>query len=312
MSNIFKKIKTAISDPQKLAIWWLGTPFFHCWSDESYLKLAFKANMGYPLDLDNPKTFSEKLQWLKLHAKKPIYTTMVDKVTAKDYIAERIGEEYIIPTLGVWDSFDDIDFDKLPDKFVLKCTHDSGGLIICKDKSKLDIKAARKKINKCLKRDYFLVHREWPYKDVPKRIIAEQYMEDEVNDALNGGLVDYKFYCFNGFAHSAMVCVDRQTGDTKFYFFDKDWKLVRINPRGAEAPPDFTLPKPACIDKMFELAEELSRGFPYLRVDFYEVNGKIYFGELTFFPASGYNKNILPEAQKQLGDLIDLSLVDSE
>ncbi len=307
---IFKKIWKFLSDPDYRFLLLANLGFYNNMDDEEYLRRKFKAKMGYDLNLDNPITFSEKLQWLKLNARNPIFTTMVDKVAAKDYVAERIGKEYIIPTIGVYDSFDDIDFDKLPDRFVLKCTHDSGGLVICKDKTKLDMKATRKKITACLNRDYYLVHREWPYKDVPKKIICEEYLEDEANNELNGGLVDYKFYCFNGFAHSAMVCVDRHVNDVKFYFFNKEWELMRINPRGAEAPEDFTLPKPKTIDKMFELASELSKGFPYLRVDFYEVNGKIYFGELTFFPSSGFNKNFLPDALVHLGDLIDLSLID--
>ena len=281
--------------------------FFPFVSDEACINILYKGYMGYKPNLKEPKKFSEKLQWIKLHDRNPMYTTMVDKVAAKDYVAERIGAEYIIPTLGVWDRFDDIDFDSLPDKFVLKCSHDSGGLVICNDKSKLDIKAVRKQISACLKRNFYLVGREWPYKDVPRKIICEELLSDE-NSKKNGGLVDYKFYCFNGFAHSTMVCVDRHINDTKFYFFSKDWELMRINPRGAAAPADFTLPKPACIDKMFELASQLSKGFPFLRVDFYEVDGKIYFGELTFFPSSGFNNNLLPETQDIFGDLIDLSL----
>ncbi len=276
-------------------------------SDEKCIRILYRGYMGKELSLDPPVLFSEKLQWLKLHNRNPLYTTMVDKVAAKDYVAEKIGAEYIIPTLGVWDSFDEIDFDKLPDKFVLKCTHDSGGLVICTDKSKLDMKAARKKITDSLRTDFFLVGREWPYKDVPRRIICEKYLEDNANNEMNGGLVDYKFYCFNGFVHSAMVCVDRHINDTKFYFFSKEWELMRINPRGAAAPEGFTVPKPKTIDKMFELASILSSGFPFLRVDFYEVNGKIYFGELTFFPASGFNANLLPETQEYFGSLIDLS-----
>ncbi len=281
--------------------------FFPFVSDETCIKILYKAYMGYKPNLNEPKKFSEKLQWLKLHDRNPMHTTMVDKVAVKEYVAERIGAEYIIPTLGVWDSFDDIDFDSLPDKFVIKCSHDSGGLVICKDKSKLDLKAVKEQLNACLKRDFYLVGREWPYKDVPRRIICEELLSDE-NSEKNGGLVDYKFYCFNGFVHSAMVCIDRHINDTKFYFFNKDWELMRINPRGAEAPADFTLPKPTCIEKMFELASQLSAGFPFLRVDFYDVNGKIYFGELTFFPSSGFNNALLPETQDAFGDLIDLSL----
>ena len=163
-------------------------------SDEKYLKLKFYAIMGYKLDLDNPKTMNEKIQWLKLYYRKPEQTMMADKVAVRDYIAEVLGEEYLIPCLGVWESPDDIDFDALPEKFVLKCNHNSGlGMYVCKDKSKMDVEAVKEELRKGLEQDYYLVHREWPYKDVPRKILAEQFMEDG-----SGGLVDYKFLCFNG------------------------------------------------------------------------------------------------------------------
>ncbi len=187
-------------------------------SDQDYICRKFHAMMGYYPNLDDPQTFNEKLQWLKLHDRKPEYIRMVDKYEAKQYVADIIGKDYIIPTLGVWNSFDEIDFDKLPDQFVLKCTHDSGGLVICKDKRNLDIHAARKKINKCLKRNYFYVGREWPYKDVKPRIIGEPYLEDATEKELR----DYKFYCFNGNVVCVMVALDRNIKDTKFYFFDNN------------------------------------------------------------------------------------------
>ena len=174
-------------------------------SDEQFLKKEFFLAMGKPLDLDNPKTFNEKLQWLKIHNRKPEYTTMVDKYAAKQYVADKIGSQYIIPTLGVWDHFDDIDFDALPDQFVLKCTHDSGGLVICKDKSGLDKKAAKRKIEHCLRRKYYYAHREWPYKDVKPRIIAEKYMTNGTSEELN----DYKLMCFNGKVKETFVCSSR-------------------------------------------------------------------------------------------------------
>ena len=166
--------------------------FFKFMSDEAYLKFMYKLKMKRKLNLSDPQTFNEKLQWLKIYDRKPEYTTMVDKYEAKKYVADIIGEEYIIPTLGVWDRFEDIDFDELPDQFVLKCTHDSGGLVICRDKSKLDLKAAKKKINKSLKRNYYWIGREWPYKNVRPRIIAEKFMTDPTSDDLQ----DYKFFFF--------------------------------------------------------------------------------------------------------------------
>lgn len=412
--------------------------------DRIYLKHRFKSIMGRRLNLKNPKTFNEKLQWLKLYNRNPEYTVMVDKYAAKKYIAERIGGKYIIPTIGVWNSFDEIDFDSLPNQFVLKCTHDSGGLVVCADKSELDIERAKRKIEQSLKQNYYYSGREWPYKHVPHRVIAEQYMADDLWDyslfgfreaprmtlvyserltkaglkevfydeawnhlnvptpahghailpiqrptqyermkklaaeiskqapfvrmdfyeisaqmyfgvltlnssdglaafqpetgdfslgkwtklpsgagyRLDSGdcsiiigsgpnihakaLVDYKFFCFNGVAESVMVCTERETGHPKFYFFDKDWNLKKYNTRGKEASEGFTLPKPDCIDEMFALAEQLSGGIPYVRVDLYCIDGLVYFGEMTFFPDSGLDANVLPESDAHWGDMLQL------
>ena len=252
-------------------------------SDRKVIEKEFKLTFGRKLDLDNPQTFNEKLQWLKLYNRKPIYTTMVDKYEAKKYVADIIGEEYIIPTLGVWDRFEDIDFDALPDQFVLKCTHDSGGLVICKDKSKLDIGKAEKKIKKSLVRDYYLYSREWPYKDVKPRIIAEKYMEDSETQELR----DYKIFCFDGEVKALFIATDRgsQTEETKFDFFDENYNHL---PFTNGHPNAKILPqKPEQFELMKELASKLSEGIPHMRVDFYEVDGKVYFGELTFFHWGG-------------------------
>lgn len=414
-------------------------------SDEKYLQLKFYDAFGRFMDFSNPKTFNEKLQWLKIHNRNPKYTIMVDKYQGKKYIAGIIGNEYIIPTLGIWNHFDEIDFDTLPNQFVLKCTHDSGGLIICPDKKYLDIDAAREKIETSLKNNYYYGGREWPYKNVKPQIIAEQYMADdlrdykiccfdnvprmslvcserltkdgvkedfydeawnprvvqktacgnaiwpmerpkqyelvknlvskisekmpftridfyEINEKVyfgeitfypessfedfmpnewdlrlgewikmpNGGyrlnsdvcsiifsdaalnnkktkaLVDYKFFCFDGVAESVMVCTERETGHPKFYFFDKDWKLKRYNIRGKEAPEGFTLPKPDCIDEMFSIAQKLSQGIPYVRVDLYCIDGLVYFGEMTFYPDSGFDVNLLEESDKYWGKILVL------
>ena len=275
--------------------------------DELYLKLLFLFEMHYWPDLKHPKTFNEKLQWLKLHNRKPEFTTMVDKYAVKKYVADRIGEQYIIPTLGVWDSFDQIDFDSLPNQFVLKTTHGGGGLavVICKDKKTFDKRRAKRILEKSLHSDIYMKYREWPYKDVPKRIIAEKYMADDSIEN-RGGLTDYKFYCFNGKAYKVMLCLDRNTGNTKFYSFDKQWNLLRHNKMGIAAPKDFTLPKPAKMDEMFNLAERLSQDIPLLRVDLYYVNGRIYFGEMTFFPDSGLDANIIREIDELYGSMIKL------
>ena len=271
------------------------------WDDERFLKRKFKARLGYELDLKNPQTFNEKLQWLKLHDQKPEYTKMVDKYEVKKYVASIIGEEYIISTLGVWDRFDDIDFSKLPDQFVLKCTHDSGGIIICKDKSKLDIQTAKKKINNSLKRNYYYVGREWPYKDVKPRIISEPYL----TNVLETELKDYKFMVFNGEVKCSFVVSNRfQPDGIKVTFFDMDWEKMpfeRHYPRSQEP-----LDKPQNYSKMISLAEALSKNIPFVRVDFYEVQGNIYFGEMTFYPGSGFEEFTPSEWDKTLGDWIRL------
>ncbi len=269
--------------------------------DDVYLSRMFKAKVGYTLNLAFPKTFNEKLQWLKLHDRKPTYTTMVDKYAVKDYVASIIGEQYIIPTLGVWDNFDDIDFDALPNQFVLKCTHDSGGLVICKDKSKLDIKKAKKKINKSLHRNYYYMLREWPYKNVKPRIIAEKYMEDHSTSELR----DYKFFCFGGIAKCYKVDFDRFISH-KANYFTPDGDLMKL---GEEiCPPDFdkAIPAPENLDRMKEFAEKLSAEMPFLRADFYDVDGQVYFGELTFYPASGFGKFIYEGNDELLGSWIKL------
>lgn len=252
--------------------------------DKEYLKRKFKAAMGKPLDLENPKMFSEKLQWLKLYDRRPEYTQMVDKYLVREHIAKTIGEEYLIPLLGVWEDPNQIDFASLPEKFVLKCNHNSGkGMCICKDKSKLDIAKVKEELRKGLQQDYYLRGREWPYKDVPRRIVAEQYMEDDRTQELP----DYKFFCFNGQVKALFIATERNNpaGETKFDFFDDQFNhLPFINGHpNAAIPPE----KPQMFEKMKELAGVLSKEIPHVRVDFYEVNGKIYFGELTFSHWSG-------------------------
>ena len=277
-------------------------------SDERFLKLAYKINLKKQLNLEHPVTFNEKLQWLKLYDRKPEYITMVDKYAVKQYVAERIGEEYIIPTLGVWDKFEDIDFDSLPNQFVLKCTHDSGGLVICRDKSNFDIQAAKKKITKCLKQNYYYAHREWPYKNVKHQIIAEVYMEDSVTAELR----DYKFFCFNGEPRMLFVATERQKEgeEVKFDFFDMEYNHldVRNGHPNASVPPA----KPSQFELMKKLAAVLSHGIPHVRVDFYEVDGKVYFGEMTFFHFSGFVPFEPEEWDVRLGEWISLPPKTSE
>ena len=256
----------------------------HLIPDEPYLKLKFRQRMGKKLNLKDPQTFNEKLQWLKLHDRNPFYTTLVDKYEAKEYVAGILGAEYIIPTLGVWDRFDDIDFGSLPNQFVLKCTHDSGGLVIVKDKSKLDIHAAKKLIESHMEKNYYWHGREWAYKKVTPRIIAEQYMEDNETQELR----DYKFFTFDGKVRALFIASDRQKEDedTKFDFFDADGNHldVRNGHPNAAVPPKL----PKNFEEMKKLAQTLSKGSIQMRVDFYEINGKTYFGEMTLCHWNGF------------------------
>lgn len=297
-----EKILSYIKNPL-LIIPFLGyRGFFHWMKDETYLKWVFRSKMGYWPDLKNPKTFNEKIQWLKLHDRNPLYTKLVDKYEVKKIVADIIGEEYIIPTIGVWDRFEDIDFDKLPNQFVLKCTHDSGGLVICKDKSKLDISAAKKKIEKCLKANYYWGFREWPYKNVVPRIIAEEYKVDESGTELK----DYKIFCFHGNPEFLFIATDRGIGKTKFDFFDAEFNHLPFKqhyPNNIEK----TISKPDGLPIMFELAKKLTKDFALCRADFYDINGKVYFGELTFSHFSGLEPFEPAEWDKRYGELFDVS-----
>ena len=270
-------------------------------NDAFYLKIIYYQTFNKKLDLSNPKTFNEKLQWLKLYDRNPEYTKMVDKYEVKKYEAEKIGEEYIIPSIGIYNSFDEINFNELPDQFVIKCTHDSGGIVICKDKSNFSIEEARKKINKCMKNNYYRSWREWPYKNVKPRIIIEKYMEDDKTKELR----DYKFFCFNGKVKCYKIDLDRFVEHRANYYDDNN-RLLKFGEK--VCPPDFNrnVEIPKTIEKMKELARQLSQDIPFVRVDFYDVDGKIYFGEITFFPGAGFGKFIPEEYDKVLGDLITL------
>lgn len=267
-------------------------------SDKTYLSIKFKYIFGRKIDWNNPKTFNEKLQWLKVYNRKPEYTGLVDKYEVKKHISKVLSEQYVIPTLGIWNSFDEIDFDALPDQFVLKCTHDSGGLVVCKDKKKLDIEEARRKINQSLQNNYFYSGREWPYKNVKPRIIAEQYMADNLRD--------YKLFCFDGVPRMTLVCSERFTKDgLKEDFYDEAWSHLDVQ-RPAHGNAVLPIQRPKQYELMKELAAKLSDKMPFARIDFYEIDEKVYFGEITFFPASGFEKFKPDEWDLKLGEWIKL------
>ena len=271
--------------------------------DKIYLKLLFKERTNNKLNLKKPLSFNEKLQWLKLNNRKDIYTKMVDKYEVKKYVSKIIGEEYIIPTLGIYDSFDEINFNKLPNQFVIKCTHDSGSTIICKDKSEFNIEKAKKKINKALKQNYYYGSREWPYKNVKPRIIIEQYMVDESGIELK----DYKIFNFNGISRLIQVDFGRFK-EHKRNFYDINWNYIKELSIQYPTDQNTIIKKPENLEKMIELAQKLSQDIPHLRTDFYSINGKIYFGELTFYHGSGFEKFEPEDWNYKLGKWIDLKI----
>ena len=301
MKNI-KKIFKAICHPSyALRVLFNMHWFCRLFPEKSFLKIKYRLNMGKKLNLKTPQTFNEKLQWLKLYNRKPEMTMMADKYAVREYIKNTIGEEYLIPLINVWDRVEEIDFDSLPEQFVLKCTHNSGlGMCICKDKSILDIKKVKKALKKGMREKYFYTGREWCYKNIKPRIIAEEYMEES-----NGELCDYKFLCFNGQVRSCFTCTDRFSGEgLKVTFFDNEWNRLPFERHYKQDKNK--IDKPVNFEKMKELATKLSSELLFVRVDFYEVNGKIYFGELTFFPGSGMEEFSPEEWDYTLGSWIKL------
>lgn len=294
------KIKNVIKNPKKIILFMATKGMFKWIPDKIYLKLVYKLKMNEKLDLNNPKTYNQKLQWLKLYNRNPMYTKLVDKYEVREYIKEQIGEEYLIPLLGVYDSFEEIDFDNMPNEFVIKCTHDSGGVIICKDKSKFDKDEARKKINKCLKKNYYYIWREWPYKHVKPRIICEKYMEDKIS----GELIDYKFMCFNGEPKLIQFHKNRSSNYT-LDFFDIDWNKTSIV-QGVPNSVD-VISKPECLDDMLKIVRKVARDTNFIRIDLYFINNRIYFGEITYYPTSGFTPFENEEDDIKLGEWIKLT-----
>lgn len=293
MKNV---VELYLKNPIRLFAHYASKGHFSHVDDELYLKLMFKGTIGKRLNLKNPVTFSEKLQWLKLHDHDPRYPIMADKFRVRDYIAREIGEEYLIPLIGVFDSVDDIDFDLLPNQFVLKCNHNSGlGMCICKDKRSLDIDKARENLRIGLAEDYYSKGREWAYKDIPRKIVCEKFMVDESGC----DLPDYKIHCFNGEPRLILVCQDRFTGNELTEdFFSEKWEHLPIK-RQNHPWSSTIIKKPSSLEEMLAISRTLSKDIPFVRTDFYLINGKVYFGELTFFPASGFAP-FIPEAYDKI------------
>lgn len=254
-----------------------------CLSDELYLKWIYYLETGNKLNLDNPQRYNEKLQWIKLYDRNPFYTVLADKYKVKEVVCEKIGVEHVAKCYGIWDKAEDIEWEKLPDRFVLKTTHDGGnnGVFIVKDKAIIDRAKLYREINKSLHRDVFLLGREWPYKDIPKRVFAEEFLEDAT-----GELRDYKFFCFDGNVKYLYIATERQKGTLKCNYFDSQFQLLDM--RQGHPISDSLILKPKTFEQMKALAAILSKGLPAVRVDLYEVNGKVYFGEYTFFSFGGF------------------------
>lgn len=302
MSKIMSKIRTFIENPQ----YFITSPAAKGWlnwvPDSLYLKVLYRVIMGRKLNLKNPKEYNEKLQWLKLNDRKPEYSTMVDKYEVREYIEDLLGDKYLIPCLGIYDSVDDIDIDALPERFVLKCTHDSGSVEICKDKSSFDIEGARHRLSQAMKRNYYATYREWPYKYVKPRIIAEGYLEGD-----GGDLKDYKVMCFNGEAKIIEVHENRFV-EGKVHtqtFYDREWNIVPLT-QVETVTVDRPGERPRQLDEILRLSELIAKDMYHARIDWYIEGDKIYFGEITFFDGSGFESFSTPEMERMLGDMINL------
>lgn len=296
-----KNIPKIIMDPSYRFDFIRSKGVFDKMPDIDYIELLFRKQMGYSLHLEDPRTYNEKLQWLKLYDKRPEYTEMVDKYAAKSFFTRIIGAQYVIPTIGVWEKFDDIDFNLLPEQFVLKTTHDSGGVVVCKNKSEFNINEAKKKINYCLGKNFFLRGREWPYKNVKPRIIAEEYL----SAFDNLGLIEYKFFCFDGEPKLILVCKGTAHGGGRTNdFFDIEFNHLPL--RVTYPNSDEEIKKPRQIDELLNIARKLSVGIPQVRVDTYVAEGKVYIGEMTFFHDGGMCKFKPDTYDLEFGKLITL------
>ena len=294
------QIKYYLINPGKAIIPLASRGLFNWIPDETYLKIVYRGQMSKRLNLNPPITFNEKLQWLKLHDRKHIYHKLVDKAEVKKYISRKIGEEYIIPTIGIWETVEEIPFDKLPSRFVIKCTHDSGSVIICEDKSKFDINSAKKKLNYHLKKSTYWFGREWPYKGLKPRVIVEELIGDGVKP-----LADYKVLCFNGVPKLVEVHLNRGTASHTQDFYDIDWNRTEIE-QTCEPMANTPILPPGCLEQMLELSELLSKEFIHIRVDWYTVDDRLYFGELTFYDGSGFAEFVDDKWDYMLGKWIQL------
>lgn len=306
ISAIKSKIHTflnLLSEPEKMVLPLARNGLLRWVPDKIFLKIAYRSELHQRLDLLNPISFSEKIQWLKLYDRKPIYVHMVDKYLVKDIVAQKIGKEYVIPTYGLWNNANDINFDQLPNSFVLKCNHDSGGVVICRDKKNLNQHETIIKLNACMQRNAYYSTREWPYKNVKRKIIAEELLVDPDYE----DLVDYKFYCFHGEPIYCQVIKNRNKDGT-IDFYDMEWNIMPFTGLGLKAKKGTGIQKPINFEKMMEIAKQLSKDTFFVRIDLYNISGKIYFGEFTLYPTSGFGRFIPNEWNTIIGEMINLPL----
>lgn len=271
--------------------------------DKSYIKLYYRLRVGRKLNMNNPTTLNEKLQWLKFNYRFPLQSIVSDKLLVREYVKDKIGEKYLIPLIGSWKKYDDIDFSMLPEKFVLKCNHDSGGLVVCNDKEKLNHIEARRKIEKSLSSNFFYIGREYQYRNIKPMILCEKFISDNGNVPM-----DYKIYCFNGVPDVILVCKDRFSKNThraSYYFFDQEWQFQPLN-KGDENIKNVDINKPKNLDEMIDIAKELSKDFVFARIDLYNIDGKIYFGEITLSPNSGFDPDIKYETDLIFGQKLEI------
>lgn len=305
MIETIKKVPGAVKHPVRLFRYLSRRGWLKWMHDETYIKLIYRMQIKRKLNLENPTTFNEKLQWLKINERNSKYTMMVDKIAVKDYVSMLIGNEYVVPTIGIWERADDIDFDVLPDRFVLKCNHDSSSIIVCKDKKSLNYDKVIKKMNYCLGNNGYWYGREWPYKNVKPLVFAEEYLEDEAST--NNGLESlnvYKFFTFDGVPKIIQTIQNDKTPNESIDYFDCDWNLLELRQNFPNS--NIPLQRPESLEEMIRLAKILGEKLPFIRIDFYEVNKRVYFSEFTFFSDDGMNRFIPDHWDKDLGDLIKL------
>lgn len=298
-------IQSVLTNGYKIFLGLTHHGFFKKMEDERYLKLLYRGVLGRRLHLDPPVLYSEKIQWLKLHDKNPMYPMLCDKLAVRDFVREQVGEAYLIDLFGTWADPEQIDFSVLPDQFVLKCTHDSGSAIICKDKKTFDFAEAKIALKKRIANDYSIPGREWPYRDVPRRVLAERYLINEDGSQA----MDFKFFCFDGKAHLVLVCTNKTDPGSGNYTFLPDFTPFRIYQSRVPESEEPRLAKPDCFDAMIEVAERLSAGLVHARVDLYDTPAGIKFGEMTLHSSSGLSQTMTERGERFLGELLHLENV---